>query len=116
MHFAVERHFWVMLYFGLILDVPSIQSFSSLPSKVYNGSSATISCNADGNPTPNFRFYNENGSLLQDSSSSNYTLTLRFENYQAYRTTFRCVPYNRIGEGAAQNLTVEILGECENIC
>ena len=95
----------------LILDVPEMSSLRAMPSRVYTGSNLTITCSAIGSPTPRYRFYHKNGTIVQDSFAASYSTVLRYEDYPDYSATFKCVPYNVIGEGAAQNVTVEILGE-----
>ena len=82
-----------------------------IPQSVYTGSNSLISCNARGSPIPSYRFYSKNGTLLQNSSSSIYNSTLRYEDYAEYKATFICVAYNSMGEAKAQNVTVEILGK-----
>ena len=94
----------------LILDIPEITSLRAIPNKTYSGRNSAITCMARGVPTPQYKFYHSNGTLLQDSPAFLYPSTLRYEDYPDYKATFKCVPYNMMGEGAAQNVTVEILG------
>ena len=97
--------------FIFVVDAPQLLSMVAIPQTVYTGSHSTVSCKARGSPAPNYRFYSKNGTLLQNSSSSFYISILRYENYADYAATFICVPYNRMGEGKVQNVTVKILGK-----
>ena len=100
-----------MEVFDVFLDVPEILSLRAAPPQTYTGSYSILTCIAIGTPRPHYRYYHENGTLLQDTAAIVHPVTLRYEEYPGYRATFRCVSYNIMGEGAAKNVTVEILGE-----
>jgi len=89
--------------------IPVISSLRAAPPQTYTGSYSIITCVAIGTPRPSYRYYNEIGTLLIDTVAVVHPVTLRYEDYPRYRATFRCVPYNIMGEGTAQNVTVEIL-------
>ena len=99
------------LMFDLFLDIPEILSLRAAPPQTYTGSYSMITCTAIGTPRPRYRYYSENGTLLTDTVAIVHPVTLRYEDYPRYRAKFRCVPYNIMGEGTAQNVTVEILGK-----
>ena len=93
------------------LDVPEILRLYAAPPQVYSGSYSILACVARGSPRPHYRYYYGNGTLIQDTAAILHPVTLRYEDYPGYRATFRCVPYNTMGVGGAQNVAVEILGK-----
>lgn len=103
-------------HFCLFLDVPVIVSLRATPNRTLTGTNSTISCNAQGVPPPHYKLYLINGStstLLQNSQAVQYHHSIQYEHFQNYRATYQCVPYNMLGEGVPQSVTVEILGELQ---
>ena len=109
----VSENTEVLKAFCQTLDAPEVLSLRAIPSQVHTGSHSMITCIATGFPTPHFRFYDQNGTLLQDGAAASYQAVLRYEIFPSYRATYMCIPYNKKGEGVRQYVTVEILGECK---
>ena len=78
------------------------------------GSSITFACNADGRPAPNYRFSKKEfftWKTVQSNNASTYFIpNIAPPSLFVYKKTFRCVPYNYLGEGASKSITIDVQG------
>ena len=96
-------------------DKPDLVNFATPTLKPVNGDQVVFTCSSNGLPAPSYRIHRINGTddtVVQDNSSSTYTIpSINYADYIDYKVTFRCVPYNRLGNGPSKNHTLDIQGK-----
>ena len=98
-------------------DKPIGALLSSNNTKPLVNSSVAFSCTADAVPVANYRFVRVDGSGEREVSSSNSETTgtlivsriMHMSN--AYNVTYKCIPYNMLGNGLEQTVMVDIQGK-----
>lgn len=86
---------------------PTETQLSSSVEPVLEGTPLLITCTARANPSAEYKFYRD-GQLVSSSSTGVLTfVSLKNED----QGTYRCVPYNQLGEGPGASLTVTIEDE-----
>ena len=96
-------------------DAPDQVKLTASSYSPTDGTSLTLQCSARAAPLPNrYKFTRIRGSsevTLQDNSSSNHMISaIDYKNYDNYKATFACVPFNEVGSGLSKNVTVNIQG------
>ena len=90
-------------------------TFTTPTLKPLNGAQVVFTCNSNGLPAPSYRIIRINDSIdtvVQDNSSSTYSIpSINYADYIDYKVTFKCVPYNRLGDGPSKNHTLDIQGK-----
>ncbi len=80
------------------------------------GSHVTINCSATAVPSAMYKFYQLINGLISEisSSTSGNTGVLEINRITAfdkiYQRTYKCVPYNQLGEGPSKNISFDIQG------
>eukprot|EP00795_Rhopilema_esculentum_P016592 gene16592-8018_t len=92
---------------------PVSTNFKASVAKPTEGSVVTFNCSSDSYPAATYRFYrvDNSGDVLVSSSGSEKSgvYTISSVSYSgAYNVTYKCVPYNLLGNGVAANTTIEI--------
>lgn len=86
---------------------PTETQLSSSVEPVEEGKPLLITCTARANPSAEYKFYHE-GKLISSSSTGVLTFVSVKNEDQG---TYRCVPYNQLGEGPEASVTVTIEDE-----
>lgn len=89
------------------VDRPTETLLSSSVEPVEEGKPLLITCTARANPSAEYKFYHE-GKLISSSSTGVLTFASVKNEDQG---TYRCVPYNQLGEGPEASVTVTIEGK-----
>ena len=97
------------------IDKPDMVNFATPTLKPVNGDQVVFTCTSNGLPAPSFRIHRINGTddtVVQDNTSNTYTIpSINYVDYIDYKVTFKCVPYNRLGDGPSKNHTLDIQGK-----
>lgn len=87
-------------------DKPTDTQLSSSAEPVEEGKQLVITCTARANPSAEYKFY-QDGKLVSSSSTGVLTFVSIKKEDQG---TYRCVPYNNLGEGLEASVTVTVQG------
>ncbi|XP_065055871.1 hemicentin-2-like isoform X2 [Rhopilema esculentum] len=92
---------------------PVSTAFTASVAKPTEGSAVSFNCSSDSYPAATYRFYrvDNSGNVLVSSSGSENSgvYTISSVSYSgAYNVTYKCVPYNLLGNGSAVTTTIEI--------
>ncbi|XP_065056313.1 hemicentin-2-like [Rhopilema esculentum] len=92
---------------------PVSTTFTASVAKPTEGSAVSFNCSSDSYPAATYRFYRVDniGNVLVSSSGSENSgvYTISSVSYSGtYNVTYKCVPYNLLGNGVAANTTIEI--------
>ena len=98
-------------------DKPIGTQLSASNTKPLVNSSVVFSCTADAVPVAKYRFVRVGGSGEREVSSSNSEITgilmvsriMHAPN--AYNVTYKCIPYNMLGNGLEQIVMLDIQGK-----
>ena len=112
---CTDKYLQFIFSFSVIsTDVPDKVELNATNVTPLTGTSVTLTCVARASPAANYRFISVNGSnetTVQDNASATYrTPSLDYNNYNNYKAIYRCMPYNMLGDGPAQNITLDIQG------
>lgn len=88
------------------VDRPTETQLSSSVAPVEEGKLLLITCTARANPSAEYKFYHD-GKLVSSSSTGVLTFVSVKNEDQG---TYRCVPYNQLGEGPEATVTVTVEG------
>ena len=108
---VVPQYFYVFLWSILhssFLDKPSIISFKTdqkYGNYVDKTSTLTLTCKADGNPTPDYKLFHE-GIKLSDNSDGVYTINSVSSSDDGQ---YKCVAWNEVGN-ITKSLNISIKG------
>ena len=94
------------IYYHFV-DKPTETQLSSSVEPVEEGKPLLITCTARANPSAEYKFYRD-GKLVSSSSTGVLTFVSVKKEDQG---TYRCVPYNQLGEGPEASITVTIEGK-----
>ena len=96
---------FLAIYFHFA-DKPTDTQLSSSAEPVEEGKQLVITCTASANPSSEYKFYHD-GKLVSSSSTGVLTFVSIKKDNQG---TYRCVPYNNLGEGPEASITVTVEG------
>ena len=94
-----------------LIDKPENVQFTTRTLKPKNGDRVTLSCSANGMPTPNFRIYKMTGSSrrLMSNGGTHTFYSINYADYPGFKATFRCESYNNVGT-TTKDIEIEIQG------
>ncbi len=99
------------------LDRPNMTTIVSETLTPKEGSHVSINCSATAVPSAMYKFYQLINGLISEisSSTSGNTGVLEINRITAfdkiYQRTYKCVPYNLLGEGPSKNITFNVQGK-----
>ncbi len=92
-------------------------SLSTSNAKPTNGGSITLTCTSVASPPARYNFYRiVNSTAVEIASNSSSTYTVSNIDYAAlggggYSVTYRCMPFNRLGNGTTKDVKIDIQGK-----
>ena len=102
-------------FVGIVSDQPTFTTFTAgTPgNSVIQGTTATLTCSADGYPAPTYTIRHGSNIVTQQSKTGRYVIN----NIQlnAEKESYVCEPSNKVGDGQNKELMITVQGQCSHL-